>query len=129
MNEEKKILIWGTGNVCNHVLNNGIQGKIAGFIESTGSRKEYRGVPVYSADTIPAEFDYIIVANKSVDAVLKLCQERKIDLKKCIFLFPVKKTYGNTDREEIRDILGEKNYTNYCAELGEYQGTFFEQDL
>lgn len=54
---------------------------------------------------------------------------KKIDLKKCIFLFPVKTVCGNTDREEIKDILGEKNYTNYCAELGEYQGTFFEQDL
>ena len=34
MGEKKKILIWGTGNICNKVLNNGIQGKIIGFIES-----------------------------------------------------------------------------------------------
>lgn len=111
------------------MLNNGIQGKIIGFIESVKSRKEYRGLPVYSTDTFPADFDYIIVANKSVDAVYKVCMEKRINLKKCIFLFPVKTVCGNTDKEEIKDILGEKNYTNYCAQLGEYQGTFFEQDL
>ncbi len=127
--EEKKILIWGTGNICNEVLKNGIQGKTVGFIESTGSRREYRGLPVYSADTLPEDFDSIIVANKSVDAVYKVCQEKGINLTKCIFLFPVKTACGNTNREEVRDILGEKNYTNYCAELGEWQGTFFERDM
>lgn len=129
MCEEKKILIWGTGNICNEVLNNGIQGKIVGFIESAGSRREYRERPVYNADILPADFDYIVVANKSVDAIYKVCQEKNINLKKCIFLFPIKTACGNTDRKVIRSILGEKNYTNYCAELGEYQETFYEQDL
>lgn len=126
---EKKILIWGTGGICSEVLSNGIQGKIIGFIESVKSRAEYLKLPVYSADMIPGDFDYIIVANKSVDAIYKACLEKEIDLGKCIFLFPVKKECGNTDRKEIRNVLGEKNYTNYCAELGEYRETFFDHDL
>lgn len=129
MSRESKVLIWGTGGICHEVLNNGIQGRIIGFIESVKSKEEYRGLPVYSADTISVDFDYIIVANKGVDAIYNMCLEKKINLKKCIFLFPVKMECGNTGREEIRHVLGEKNYTNYCARLGEYRGTFFEQDL
>lgn len=127
----KKLLLWGTGGVARKFIENGYSGEITGFIETKKSKTEFMDKPVYQVDELPSskQYDYIIVANKSVEIVYKLCREKKIDLKKCIFLFPVKTVCGNTDREEIKDILGEKNYTNYCAELGEYQGTFFEQDL
>lgn len=129
MSGENEILIWGTGGVCNEVLKNGVDGKLIGFIETQKSKGQYRGLPVYDADTIPADYDFIIIANKSVDAIYKVCQRKGINLTKCIFLFPVKMACGSTNREKIRDILGEKNYTNYCAELGEYEGTFFEEDM
>lgn len=126
-----KLLLWGTGGIARQFIENGYTGEITGFIETKKSKTEFMNKPVYQSDELPSpkQYDYIIVANKSVNAVYNVCREQKIDLKKCIFLFPVKMEYGNTDREEIKDILGEKNYTNYCAELGEYQGTFFEQDM
>ena len=42
--------------------------------------------PVYQSDELPSyeQYDYIIIANKSVDAVYKVCHEKGIDLKKCI---------------------------------------------
>lgn len=126
-----RLLIWGTGGIAQKFIENGFTGIIIGFIETRKSKEEFMDKPVYQSDQLPSpeQYDYIIVANKSVDAVFKACQEKEIDLKKCIFLFPIKMACGNTDKEEIKGILGDKNYTNYCAELGQYQGTFFEQDL
>lgn len=127
----KKLLLWGTGCVAWKFMENGYIGEITGFIETKKSKTEFMNKPVYQIDELPSpkQYDYIIVATKSVDAIYKVCLEKGINLKKCIFLFPVKMECGSTNREEIRSILGEKNYTNYCAGLGEYRGTFFEQDL
>ena len=121
-----KLLVWGTGGIAKQFIENGYAGEIIGFIETKKSKNSFMDKIVYQSDELPSpkQYDYIIVANKSVDAVYKVCQEEEINLKKCVFLFPVKMACGNTNREEIRDILGEKNYTNYCAELGEYQGLF-----
>lgn len=126
-----KLLVWGTGGIAKQFIENGYAGEIIGFIETKKSKNSFMDKFVYQSDELPSpkQYDYIIVANKSVDAVYKVCQEEEINLKKCVFLFPVKMACGNTDREEIRTILGEKNYTNYCAALGEYRGTFFERDL
>lgn len=131
MSEENRILIWGTGDIAQRFIENGYAGEIIGFIETKKSKSGFMDRPVYQCDELPSpkQYDYIIVANKSVDAVYKVCQEKGINLKKCIFLFPIKVACGNTNREEIKDILGEKNFTNYSAELGECQGTFFERDL
>ncbi len=124
-----KILLWGTGGIAKQFIENGHGGEIVGFIETKKSKKSFMDQVVYQSNDLPSaeQYDYIIVANKSVDAVYKVCQEKGINLAKCIFLFPVKMACGSTNREEIRDILGEKNYTNYCAELGEYQGTFLSR--
>ncbi|MDE6603997.1 MAG: DUF268 domain-containing protein [Lachnospiraceae bacterium] len=126
-----KLLVWGTGGIAKQFIENGYAGEIIGFIETKKSKTEFMNKPVYQIEELPSpkQYDYIIVANKSVDAVYKVCHEKAIDLGKCIFLFPVRKECGNTDKEKIRAILGEKNYTKYCAALGEYRGTFFEQDL
>lgn len=105
-----KLLVWGTGGIAKQFIENGYAGEIIGFIETKKSKNSFMDKFVYQSDELPSpkQYDYIIVANKSVDAVYKVCQEEEINLKKCVFLFPVKMACGNTDREEIRTILGEK---------------------
>ena len=45
-----------------------------------------------------------------------------------VFLYGVKKQEGACNQQEIKEILGEKNYTNYCNEFGLIDNTFFEKD-
>ncbi len=125
----KKILIWGTGAVCSELLENGLNGEITGFIESScKEQKEYNGIPVYGIDNLPPEYDRIVIANTYTGEIYDICTEKGLDLNKIIFLYPVKKKAGCTDKDEIREILGEANYTGYCARNGIRENTFFERD-
>lgn len=129
MSELAKVLLWGTGSVCEEILNNGINCEIMGFIESRKSKEKYREKEVFDLDNLPNNYDYIIVANKSVNAIYEVCTQKKIALDKVIFLFPIKKEYGFNNQVIIKDILGDKNYTNYCLKFGCIENSFFYQDL
>lgn len=123
-----KILIWGTGEIATRVLNNGLNGEVIGFLETVKSRNVYMGYPVYDINKFSDNFDLIIVANNFTDEIYSLCQKKKIDLDKVIFL---RKGNGNYFKNipDLRNVLGEKNYTYYLAEYGAYKGSFFEDDM
>lgn len=124
-----KVLIWGTGNVAREVLNNGIQGEIIGFIESRKRQDFYGKMPVYGADEILPNFDFVVVASTYTNAIYDSCIENHIPMEKVIFLFPLVQKAGMLDRRCIGKVLGEKNYINYCIRTGTFGGTFFESDL
>lgn len=124
----KKLLIWGTGAIAQQVLHNVLNGEIIGFIETYKKREVFNDKPVYGIDEIPPFYDYIVVANAYVNEIYKECIERNIGIEKIIFLKGVTGQLGCSNLEIIRDILGEKNYTNYCGEFGITQQTFFEDD-
>lgn len=123
------ILIWGTGNIAQNFIENGINGKIIGFIETHKTRDSFRDIQVYSIDDMPVYYDYIIVANTYVNQIYETCKQKGIDLDKVIFTFGVNKRVGFRDLTAIRDIFGEKNYTNYCAQFDLLEDTFFKNDL
>lgn len=124
-----KIYIWGTGSGSKELADNGITEQAEGFIVEKKTTEACMGLPVYDISSIPAEYDYIIVASEYVDRAYRICTENRIDMKKIIFLSPVRKSEGMTDLNIIYKILDEKNYTGYCAKAGVQNNTFFERDL
>lgn len=49
-------------------------------------------------------------------------------MNKVIFLREIKRREGYLDSKEIQQILGVKNYTNYCGEFGLVENSFFSDD-
>ena len=124
----KKILIWGTGNLARKFIENKYAGEMIGFIETTKTKDTFMQKPVYSSDEIPEGYDYIVVANSYATEIYSLCKKLKIEISKLIFLYGVKSRIGCTDQSVLKEILGGKNYTNYCAEFGLIDETFLNLD-
>lgn len=125
----KKVLIWGTGVIAKQVLNNGINAEIVGYIETKKTDNEFNGCKIYSSDERFPDYDLIIVANTHSEQVYQTCLRCNIDLQKIIFLYSIKKQEGLFEQKELKNILGEKNYTNFCGEFGLIEDTFFEDDV
>lgn len=125
----KKILIWGTGNIARQVIENGIHGEIIGFIDTNKSVETFKGKSVYNIGEIPEEYDVILVANSFTNEVYEICQTKKIPLNKVLFLKGGNRQESFNNLAIIKDIIGEKNYVNYCAEIGTVENTFFFEDV
>ncbi len=122
-----KIWIWGTGQIASEILDNGVSGKVSGFIETNKTKENLRGYPViYAADI--RDFDYILVANCFADEIYDWCIAAQFDLQKVIFLFRGKKTSYVQPSDALKCFLGEKNYTNYQAQYEVYSDSFAEKD-
>ena len=123
-----RILVWGTGRIATEVIENGLGASVEGFIDSNKTKETFAGRIVYGLDDVWPEYDYIVVANMYSDEVYESCIAKGINIDKVIFLRGIKKQLGVANLETLYDVLGEKNYTNYCAEYGLYQESFFERD-
>lgn len=124
-----RLLIWGTGKMAREVESNGLNGRIAGYIETHRTKDKFQGLTVYEIKDLSEVYDYIIVANSYVDEVYRSIIRYGIDREKCIFLRGLKKQVGLKDEDVLRDVLGERNYINYRAEYGLVANTFFEEDM
>lgn len=125
----KKILIWGIGKVAKRFIENGYNGEIIGFIETNKSIDSFMDRPVYDSRQIPTEFDYIIIANLHTTEIYQLMKKRNVDCSKVIFLYGVNQQVGCTDKNVIKEILSEKNYTNYCGEFSLLDDSFITDDV
>ena len=123
-----KILIWGTGKLAKQFLENGYNGEIIGFIETNRTKDAFMQKPVYDAQEIPKDYDYIIVANSYVSEIYNLCQKLEIGISKLIFLCDEKSRVGCTEQSIVKEILLEKNYINYCLKFGFLENTFVSTD-
>lgn len=124
----QKLLIWGTGKLAKHFIENKCGGEIIGFIETNKSKDFFMQQPVYGSHEIPAEYDYIIVANSYVCDIYNLCIELGIEMSRVIFLYGSKNRVGCIEARVLRDILSGKNYTEYCMEFNIIEGSFIEED-
>lgn len=124
----KKILIWGTGNLAQKFINNRYNGELIGFIETDKSTDTYMDKPVYDSREIPGEYDYIIIANSYATEIYNWCKKLDIDTSKLIFLYHVTQSVGCTDQAVLKDIMSERNYTDYCIEFGLTDGSFIDDD-
>lgn len=122
------IWIWGTGQIATEIINNGLDRRISGYIETRKSKDTFLGYQVISAQDIPEDYDYIIVANQFADEIYDWCVTAKLDLKRIIFLVRGSRTSYVELSEELKDFFGKKNFTNYQAQYGVLTGTFFEKD-
>lgn len=125
----KKILIWGTGKYAKRFIENGCNGEIIGFIETNRSVDSYMDKPVYDSRSIPPQYDYIIVANSYTTEIYELMNKMHMDQSKVIFLYGAKQRVGCRDDAVIKEILSEKNYTNYCGEFSLIDDSFIEKDI
>ena len=123
-----KILIWGTGAVAKKFIENGINAKVIGFVETYKTIDEYNGVPLYGVDELPKGYDFIVVASAHTNEIYQTCVKIGIDMRTIIFVRGVKSQIGCNDLEIIHTIFGEKNYTNYCAEFSLIEDSFFQRD-
>ncbi len=127
-----RLLIYGTGMVAKEFLDNipdiKEKCKIVGFCQTKKTMGEFRGIRLYSIDETLPHYDYMIVANTYADEIYSTCIDQKIDLKKVIFLYPLRRMVGCNNLKIIKEVLGEKNWTNYCARLEIYDKSFFGDD-
>lgn len=124
----KKILVWGTGAIAQELLDNTVNGEIIGFCQTRKTMDDFRGIQVYGIDEALPYYDYMIIANTYTDEIYKICVQFRLDLNKIIFLYPIRQKVGCTNPEIVEEVLGEKNWTTYCAESGIYENTFFSAD-
>lgn len=124
----KKLLIWGTGNIAKRFIENGCNGDVIGFIETNKSVDSFMDKPVYDSRHFPARYDYIVVASSYATEIYNLINRLNIDCSKVIFIYGVKYQVGCTDDNVIKEILSEKNYTNYCGEFNLIEDSFIKSD-
>ena len=122
------LLIWGTGQIAKQFIANGYSGNIIGFIETNKSKDLFMNKPVYDSTNIPKEYDFIIVANIYATEIYDVCRKLKIDQSKIIFLYGIRERKGFKELQTLESILLEKNYTNYCAEFGLVEDSFYIDD-
>lgn len=123
-----RVIIWGTGWLAQNLCHDGINAEIIGFVETIRTKNIFYGYKVYTPDTIPEIYDYIIVANTFSNEIYKECLKYKIDISKVIFLKRANNVLFNDDKN-ISIILGEKNYAAYASEYKEWKNTFVEKDM
>lgn len=124
----RKILVWGTGKIARQVLDNGLQGEVIGFIETEKRKNIFMNLPVYNPEEAPEEADVIVIANTFSDEIYQLCLQEKINLEKTIFIVKGRWTEANKNAEELKDILGERNYIQYQISYGIKKNTFVDDD-
>lgn len=125
----KKILVWGTGEIANELCENGLNGYIVGFIQTKKDKELFRNIQVYSIDESWPVYDYVLVASSYSDEIYEECIERKFDVDKFIFMYPIIKKAGVNNPNILKEILNEKNYIRYCILFRHYERTFFTENL
>lgn len=95
------VYIWGTGQLCWHVIHDLPQVEILGFIDSYKKAEIFADKPVYyPKDIVNLEYDAIIVAVAQTKAILETIDELQIDRSGVIF------AYGNTVLEDLNKDYG-----------------------
>ena len=124
-----KIIIWGTGNLAQEIIEQGVKGEVIGFLETKKTKAQFRGYPVYEIDELPKDYDFILVANSFSDEIYKVCTDINIDMNKVVFIKAPSRIAFNVEKT-LREILGERNYTRYAAQYGRiWENTFLEEDM
>ena len=129
MADKRKVLIWGTGKNTVEFCDNGVNGCIVGFIETHKTKSEFRNMPVYGIDEMWPEHDCVVVTTVYSGEIYTECVDRRFDLDKFIFLYPISIKSGEKRPDKLKTLLKEKNYAKYCINHGICASTFFADDL
>ena len=124
-----KVIIWGTGSYERRIFSEGITADIVGYLETTPTISEYRGYRVFSFDTIPDDYDFIICAFMATDEAFRIIEDKGIDYEKVVFLKPGRRFRIFNDDERINSILSEKTLYRYYNEYGMVDAKLLNEDI
>ena len=104
----KKILIWGTGQLSWHTLNNIDEKNIIGFIDSYKKDNIFANKPVYyPKDILGLDYDAILVSLLKTHEVKDTCAKLGIDNSRIIYVYGnVQKIDMNKDYTFVYEICG-----------------------
>ena len=127
---KERILIWGTGKNARKIIEfgGGINAKIVGFIETQKKNEELCGIPIYNADKIEIDYDFIIVANMHTKEIYRYAKKIGINPDKIVYFNFCPYIDPNENIETIRNLLGEELFQLYCAEYQLIEYSFFIRD-
>lgn len=93
-----KLLIWGTGSICEKVTDKIKAEDIAGYVASDKENATYKGRPVYPAHALPETYDLLFITDTCGKDILTELKENHISLDKvCFFDLPVRPVVDKTD--------------------------------
>ena len=103
--------------------------EIIGYIETKKAAAQFRDKKVYTIYEIPKDYDFIIVANAYGMEIYTLCVKSNIDLSRFIFLHPLKCEAGCIHIPLLKEVLGKKNFDDYCAEFNLSNEILLREDI
>ncbi len=126
---KKRALLWGTENRAERIIQiGGMNAEIVGFIETYKKSAEIHGLPVYGANEITTDYDYIIVVNTHTKEIYRYVEDSEINPGSVIYLqfCPYINPYQNI--EVVKEVLGDDIFQLYCCEYQLVEYSFFMKD-
>lgn len=125
-----RLLIWGTRKNARKIIEMGecINAEIVGFVETLKKRSEICGLPVYDADKIEIDYDFILVVNIHTKEIYRYVNEIGMNSDKIVYLKFCPYIDPEKNIETIREFLGERLFQVYCGEYQLIQHSFFIED-
>lgn len=115
----KKLLIWGTGRICEQIINNLMECDIVGFVETEKTNDFYKGKCVYSIESLPNNYDILLIANSYADSIYKICVQRRMNMAKICFLKnPSSLIDVQHNLSLAKEIMDASLYEKVCCEFG-----------
>ncbi|WP_049946248.1 TylF/MycF/NovP-related O-methyltransferase [Butyrivibrio sp. WCD2001] len=104
------VLVWGTGQLSWHIINDYTNGEIVGFIDTYKKEETFSGKPIYSPNKLEGvEYDAIIVAISQTQGVIESIAKYNIDASRVIFAYGnVRINDYNHDYEFVEKVCGSK---------------------
>ena len=80
---DKKIYVWGTGNIGKSVVQNGIMGEMEGWVETIPSLREVNGKRVIGPEDLTGN-EIVVVATIYADEIFESLQKENLLLKQIL---------------------------------------------
>ncbi|WP_158589488.1 TylF/MycF/NovP-related O-methyltransferase [Butyrivibrio sp. CB08] len=103
-----RVLVWGTGQLSWHIINDFTNGEIVGFIDTYKRQETFADKPVYLPGKLEGvHYDAIIVAVAQTEGIIRTIEECHIDISKVIFAYGnISINDYNKDYEFVEKICG-----------------------
>lgn len=96
--EKKKLLIWGTGQLCWQIVRDINEDEIVGYIDTYAKSCEFAGKQLYKPKDIKEiQYDAILVSTIFSKEIYEICKKENIELDRVIFC------YGNVYSVDLND--------------------------
>lgn len=125
---DKDIYIWGTGTIGKNVVERGIMGEIAGWVETLPSKSEMNGKKVICYKELTGN-EIVVVATIYADEILACLQKEKIDIGNYLFYCKCKHIDCKTNLDLAKKVFSLKNLQIYLNNYGAYEYSFFSEDI